>query len=164
MLQVPRFWLIGYDENRQPLTPEQVRVSTGCAAMVGSGSCCGSLGCGPPRLACPLTAALPSLQVLEDVSEEHARKTVTMEPHPHGGSGVQVRCPCVPPAWLAALGSDIWPADAWPAAGARGAPAHTWSQGARPGRGAEELPEVSVALARRPEPRSELTDTGRNMM
>ena len=25
LLQVPRFWLIGYDENRQPLTPEQVR-------------------------------------------------------------------------------------------------------------------------------------------
>ncbi|PRW39093.1 Autophagy-related 3 [Chlorella sorokiniana] len=47
---VPRFWLIGYDENRQPLTPAQV---------------------------------------LEDVSEEHARKTVTMEPHPHGGTGVQ---------------------------------------------------------------------------
>lgn len=23
--QVPRFWLIGYDENRQPLTPAQVR-------------------------------------------------------------------------------------------------------------------------------------------
>ncbi|KAI7837881.1 hypothetical protein COHA_008368 [Chlorella ohadii] len=49
---VPRFWLIGYDENRQPLTPAQV---------------------------------------LEDVSEEHARKTVTMEPHPHGGAGVQAR-------------------------------------------------------------------------
>ncbi|EFN54110.1 hypothetical protein CHLNCDRAFT_36301 [Chlorella variabilis] len=50
--QVPRFWLIGYDEDRQPLTPGQV---------------------------------------LEDVSEEHARKTVTMEPHPHGGvtGGVQ---------------------------------------------------------------------------
>lgn len=30
--------------------------------------------------------------MLEDVSEEHARKTVTMEPHPHGGvtGGVQV--------------------------------------------------------------------------
>ncbi|KAL4427336.1 hypothetical protein ABPG77_003245 [Micractinium sp. CCAP 211/92] len=47
---VPRFWLIGYNENRQPLTSEQV---------------------------------------LEDVSEEHARKTVTMEPHPHGAEGVQ---------------------------------------------------------------------------
>lgn len=23
--QVPRFWLIGYDENRQPLTPAEVR-------------------------------------------------------------------------------------------------------------------------------------------
>lgn len=30
----------------------------------------------------------PSLwQVLEDVSEEHARKTITIEPHPHGGAG-----------------------------------------------------------------------------
>lgn len=25
------------------------------------------------------------------MSEEHARKTVTMEPHPHGGAGVQAR-------------------------------------------------------------------------
>ncbi|KAI3431543.1 hypothetical protein D9Q98_004592 [Chlorella vulgaris] len=48
--QVPRFWLIGYDEDRQPLSPSQV---------------------------------------LEDVSAEHARKTVTMEPHPHGGAAVQ---------------------------------------------------------------------------
>ncbi|GAB4814233.1 hypothetical protein N2152v2_001279 [Parachlorella kessleri] len=48
--QVPRFWLIGYDEDRQPLTP---------------------------------------IQVLEDVSEEHARKTITMEPHPHGPGWVQ---------------------------------------------------------------------------
>jgi hypothetical protein len=50
--QVPRFWLVGYGEDRAPLTPAQV---------------------------------------LEDVSEEHARKTVTMEPHPHGAAGVQVR-------------------------------------------------------------------------
>ena len=28
-------------------------------------------------------------QVLEDVSEEHARKTITMEPHPHGPGWVQ---------------------------------------------------------------------------
>mmetsp|Transcript_2151 Transcript_2151/g.3487 ORF Transcript_2151/g.3487 Transcript_2151/m.3487 type:complete len:308 (+) Transcript_2151:85-1008(+) len=42
--QVPRTWLVGYDENRQPLTPQQV---------------------------------------LEDVSEEHARKTITVDPHPH---------------------------------------------------------------------------------
>eukprot|EP00887_Chlorella_sp_A99_P002469 scaffold10.g2469.t1 len=43
--QVPHFWLVGYDENRHPLTHSQV---------------------------------------LEDVSQDHARKTVTMEPHPHG--------------------------------------------------------------------------------
>lgn len=26
---------------------------------------------------------LPALQILEDVSEEHARKTITVDPHPH---------------------------------------------------------------------------------
>lgn len=33
-------------------------------------------------------SALP-LQVLEDISAEHARKTVTVEPHPHAVSGLQ---------------------------------------------------------------------------
>ncbi|GFR52351.1 hypothetical protein Agub_g14903 [Astrephomene gubernaculifera] len=47
--QVPRFWLVGFDESRQPLLPKQV---------------------------------------LEDVSEEHARKTVTVDPHPHLGGGL----------------------------------------------------------------------------
>ncbi|WIA09304.1 hypothetical protein OEZ85_008711 [Tetradesmus obliquus] len=42
--QVPRFWLVGFDEAQQPLRPDQV---------------------------------------LEDVSEEHARKTITLDPHPH---------------------------------------------------------------------------------
>ncbi|KAJ9510187.1 hypothetical protein QJQ45_015660, partial [Haematococcus lacustris] len=42
--QVPRLWLVGYDESRQPLPPAKV---------------------------------------LEDVSEEHARKTITIDPHPH---------------------------------------------------------------------------------
>lgn len=42
--QVPRFWLVGYDESRRPLKPEQV---------------------------------------LEDVSEDHAKKTITVELHPH---------------------------------------------------------------------------------
>lgn len=42
--QVPRFWLVGYDENRQLLEPKRV---------------------------------------LEDVSEEHARKTITMDRFPH---------------------------------------------------------------------------------
>jgi ubiquitin-like-conjugating enzyme ATG3 len=44
--QVPRFWLIGYDEEGCPLPPHAV---------------------------------------LEDVSAEHARKTVTVEPHPFAG-------------------------------------------------------------------------------
>ncbi|EIE25975.1 autophagocytosis protein, partial [Coccomyxa subellipsoidea C-169] len=44
--QVPRFWLVGYDEKRQPLKPNQV---------------------------------------LEDVSEEHARKTITVDPFPNTG-------------------------------------------------------------------------------
>lgn len=35
-------------------------------------------------------APLKPEQVLEDVSEDHARKTITVEPHPHGASaGVQ---------------------------------------------------------------------------
>lgn len=42
--QVPRLWLVGYDEARKPLS---------------------------------------SHQILEDVSEEHARKTITVDPHPH---------------------------------------------------------------------------------
>jgi ubiquitin-like-conjugating enzyme ATG3 len=46
--RVPRFWLVGFDEQGRPLTSEQV---------------------------------------LEDVSEDHARKTITVEPHPHGGVG-----------------------------------------------------------------------------
>ena len=42
--QTPRFWLIGYDEDRQLLDPEKV---------------------------------------YEDVSADHARKTITIDPHPH---------------------------------------------------------------------------------
>ena len=42
--QTPRLWVIGYDENRKPLTVEQM---------------------------------------YEDVSQDHAKKTVTMESHPH---------------------------------------------------------------------------------
>jgi len=42
--QTPRLWLFGYDENRKPLTVEEM---------------------------------------YEDVSQDHAKKTVTMETHPH---------------------------------------------------------------------------------
>lgn len=42
--QTPRLWVVGYDENRQPLNVEQM---------------------------------------YEDVSQDHAKKTVTMESHPH---------------------------------------------------------------------------------
>ncbi|XP_055591900.1 ubiquitin-like-conjugating enzyme ATG3 [Uranotaenia lowii] len=42
--QTPRLWVVGYDENRKPLTVEQM---------------------------------------YEDVSQDHAKKTVTMEAHPH---------------------------------------------------------------------------------
>lgn len=42
--QTPRLWVVGYDENRQPLSVEQM---------------------------------------YEDVSQDHAKKTVTMETHPH---------------------------------------------------------------------------------
>lgn len=42
--QTPRLWVVGYDENRQPLNVDQM---------------------------------------YEDVSQDHAKKTVTMESHPH---------------------------------------------------------------------------------
>ncbi|ESK92038.1 autophagy-related protein 3 [Moniliophthora roreri MCA 2997] len=45
--QTPRIWLLGYDENRTPLTPAQI---------------------------------------FQDVSAEHASKTVTIEPFPHSAS------------------------------------------------------------------------------
>ncbi|GJE92734.1 autophagocytosis associated protein domin-containing protein [Phanerochaete sordida] len=45
--QTPRLWLIGYDENRNPLTPSQI---------------------------------------FQDISAEHAKKTVTIEPFPHSNS------------------------------------------------------------------------------
>jgi len=53
--QVPRFWLVGYNEQRQPLTPKQV---------------------------------------LEDVSEEHARKTITVDPFPHSSVVAASIHPC----------------------------------------------------------------------
>lgn len=31
--QVPRFWLVGYNENRQPLTPKQVRELSMCQRL-----------------------------------------------------------------------------------------------------------------------------------
>lgn len=45
--QTPRIWLIGYDENQNPLTPSQI---------------------------------------FQDVSADHAYKTVTIEPFPHSNS------------------------------------------------------------------------------
>lgn len=42
--QTPRLWVVGYDENRKPLTVNEM---------------------------------------YEDVSQDHAKKTVTMESHPH---------------------------------------------------------------------------------
>lgn len=53
--QVPRFWLVGYDESRQPLKP---------------------------------------VQILEDVSEEHARKTITVDPFPHSAVTAASIHPC----------------------------------------------------------------------
>jgi Autophagocytosis associated protein, active-site domain len=54
-VQVPRFWLVGFDEAAKPLTPAQV---------------------------------------LEDVSEEHARKTITVDPHPHLATSAASIHPC----------------------------------------------------------------------
>lgn len=38
--QVPRFWLVGYNENRQPLTPKQVNLSTLSEAARSSTASC----------------------------------------------------------------------------------------------------------------------------
>ncbi|KAJ3070079.1 Arabinose-proton symporter (Arabinose transporter) [Podochytrium sp. JEL0797] len=53
--QTPRVCLFGYDENRKPLTPEQI---------------------------------------FEDISQDHAKKTVTIEPHPHESLSVASIHPC----------------------------------------------------------------------
>ncbi|CAL8470212.1 g9754 [Coccomyxa elongata] len=64
--QVPRFWLVGYDENRQPLKPNQI---------------------------------------LEDVSEEHARKTITVDPFPNTGVQAASIHPCKHASVMKKLGS-----------------------------------------------------------
>jgi hypothetical protein len=102
--QVPRLWLVGYDESRQPLAPKQVSEglceghSLNCFAMTGSACFTSQLSpCHHWQLGLSLallhTANLCSLcidwhklapvQILEDVSEEHARKTITVDSHPH---------------------------------------------------------------------------------
>jgi len=53
--QTPRVWLFGYDENRQPLKPEEV---------------------------------------LQDISQEHVNKTVTIAAHPHSGIPQAYIHPC----------------------------------------------------------------------
>mmetsp|Transcript_23510 Transcript_23510/g.28437 ORF Transcript_23510/g.28437 Transcript_23510/m.28437 type:complete len:298 (+) Transcript_23510:258-1151(+) len=53
--QTPRVWLYGYDEQRQPLPPQQA---------------------------------------LEDVSHDHARKTVTVDQHPHSSISAASIHPC----------------------------------------------------------------------
>eukprot|EP00897_Mesotaenium_endlicherianum_P007461 jgi/Mesen1/6743/ME000344S06021 len=53
--QTPRFWLFGYDEARQPLSPEEM---------------------------------------LQDVSQDHARKTVTIEDHAHQSGKFASVHPC----------------------------------------------------------------------
>jgi ubiquitin-like-conjugating enzyme ATG3 len=42
-------------------------------------------------------APLKPEQVLEDVSEDHARKTITVEPHPHGGASAGVQAASIHP-------------------------------------------------------------------
>lgn len=53
--QTPRVWLFGYDENKQPLKPEQI---------------------------------------FQDISEDHAHKTVTIDTHPHLGVPCAYIHPC----------------------------------------------------------------------
>ena len=53
--QTPRLFLVGYSENRKPLSVEEM---------------------------------------YEDISQDHAKKTVTMEPHPHLGPAMASIHPC----------------------------------------------------------------------
>ncbi|KAK9825179.1 hypothetical protein WJX81_003345 [Elliptochloris bilobata] len=64
--RVPRFWLVGYDEARQPLTPHQI---------------------------------------LQDVSEEHARKTITVDPFPHTAVRAASIHPCKHASVMQKLGA-----------------------------------------------------------
>ncbi|KAK9808986.1 hypothetical protein WJX72_007374 [[Myrmecia] bisecta] len=66
--QVPRFWLVGYDESRQLLRPNQV---------------------------------------LDDVSEEHARKTITPETFPHGSFTAASIHPCKHAVTMKKLGTML---------------------------------------------------------
>lgn len=102
--QVPRFWLVGYDENRQPLKSSQVQqrrysLLHQCTAL--KLCVCNTTVCTDVQAdKCLLLVigahhitqgakVLPDLkcdiQILEDVSEEHARKTITVDPFPHSG-------------------------------------------------------------------------------
>ena len=74
--QVPRLWLVGFDEAKQPLTPEQVSAPvSGAADVFRTTQQC--------AMHPSFLAADDNGQVLEDVSEEHARKTITLDPHPN---------------------------------------------------------------------------------
>eukprot|EP01120_Amphizonella_sp_Union-15-10_P008258 TRINITY_DN2935_c0_g1_i1.p1 TRINITY_DN2935_c0_g1~~TRINITY_DN2935_c0_g1_i1.p1 ORF type:complete len:294 (+),score=69.55 TRINITY_DN2935_c0_g1_i1:34-915(+) len=53
--QTPKVWLFGYDENRQPLPPDQI---------------------------------------YKDISQDHAKKTVTLDTHPHLGVSCAFIHPC----------------------------------------------------------------------
>jgi ubiquitin-like-conjugating enzyme ATG3 len=66
--QTPRMWLLGYDENKQPLNPKE-----------------GSSAYQPPFFLSPIFIHLfiISIAVLQDISEDHASKTVTISNHPH---------------------------------------------------------------------------------
>ncbi len=100
---VPKFWLIGRDESGQPLQTKQVRQT--CATIL---PCCAN----EPSLSHPRQYAVHMqsnaivLQVLEDVSEEHARKTVTVEAFPHDTSLVAAAIhPCKHAVTMKKLGS-----------------------------------------------------------
>ncbi len=111
--QVPRLWLVGYDESRHPLAPQQVtvmsfvaggRTAAPCHARRHAQAQIGLRQGLPGSITCANVICLthhisnrcttkesdmrthphrPLSQVLEDVSEEHARKTITVDPHPH---------------------------------------------------------------------------------
>ena len=124
--QVPRFWLVGYDENRQPLKSSQVRKTMACSvahrfsrrsvslvrtcsssapgrhriSLIGqlsSGTGIGEVACGHEMIVL--------IQILEDVSEEHARKTITVDPFPHSGVPAASIHPCKHASVMKKLGS-----------------------------------------------------------
>jgi hypothetical protein len=114
-------WLSGFDEAKQPLTPAQVRGPAACRKqpqpVAGMHTPTSNLVGGWRRAALApgflsgqlmQRCAHACMQVLEDVSEEHAKKTITVDPHPHMTLSAASIHPC---RWVG-LG-PTWPRACW---------------------------------------------------